>query len=84
MNTVISFSCPTHLAMRLNEEKIASRKKSEWISEAIRAKLDSKNAIFAHSKRVVLARSLSILQSENPALATLLKDHMKLHYSDDD
>jgi metal-responsive CopG/Arc/MetJ family transcriptional regulator len=40
MNTVISFSCPTHLAMRLNDEKIGSRKKSEWISDAIRKKLD--------------------------------------------
>ena len=40
MNTIISFSCPAHLAMRLNDEKIASRKKSEWISDAIRTKLD--------------------------------------------
>ena len=40
MNTVISFSCPAHLAMRLNDEKIGSRKKSEWISDAIRTKLD--------------------------------------------
>ena len=40
MNTVISFSCPAHLAMRLNEQKIGSRKKSEWIADAIRTKLD--------------------------------------------
>jgi len=40
MNTVISFSCPAHLAMRLNEQKIGSRKKSEWITDAIRTKLD--------------------------------------------
>lgn len=40
MNTVISFSCPAYLAMRLAEEKIESRKKSEWIADAIRKKLD--------------------------------------------
>ena len=40
MNTVISFSCPAHLALRLSEENIPSRKKSEWISDAIRLKLD--------------------------------------------
>ena len=40
MNTVISFSCPAHLAMRLNEENIPAREKSKWISDAIRLKLD--------------------------------------------
>ena len=40
MNTVISFSCPTYVALRLSEQNIPSRKKSEWISEAITAKLD--------------------------------------------
>lgn len=40
MNTVISFSCPTYLAMRLNDEKIGAREKSKWISDAIRTKLD--------------------------------------------
>ena len=40
MNTVISFSCPAYLAMRLNDEKIGARKKSEWIADAIRTKLD--------------------------------------------
>ena len=40
MNTIISFSCPAHLALRLSEEKIQSRKKSEWIADAIRTKLD--------------------------------------------
>jgi len=40
MNTVISFSCPAHLAMRLQEENIPGRKKSQWISDAIRLKLD--------------------------------------------
>ena len=40
MNTVISFSCPAYLAMRLNDEKIGARKKSEWIADAIRKKLD--------------------------------------------
>jgi len=83
MNTVISFSCPTHLAMRLNDEKIGSRKKSEWISEAIRAKLDSKVAIFAHSKREILSRSISILNGENPALAKLLQEHLKSNYPKD-
>ena len=45
MNTVISFSCPAYLAMRLNDEKIGSRKKSEWISDAIRTKLDDNGFI---------------------------------------
>lgn len=40
MNTVISFSCPAHLALRLSEENIPSRTKSSWISDAIRLKLD--------------------------------------------
>ncbi len=40
MNTVISFSCPAYLAMRLNEENIPARTKSQWISDAIRLKLD--------------------------------------------
>ena len=40
MNTVISFSCPTYVALRLSEQNIPSRKKSEWISEAITSKLD--------------------------------------------
>jgi hypothetical protein len=40
MNTVISFSCPAHLALRLNEENIPPREKSAWISQAIRLKLD--------------------------------------------
>lgn len=61
MNTVISFSCPAHLAMRLNDEKIGSRKKSEWIADAIRQKLDDDGfidiakldalTIFAHLTR---------------------------------
>lgn len=40
MNTVISFSCPAHLALRLNEENIPPREKSAWISDAIKGKLD--------------------------------------------
>ena len=45
MNTVISFSCPAYLTMRLNDEKIESRKKSEWIADAIRTKLDKDDYI---------------------------------------
>jgi len=45
MNTVISFSCPAHLALRLSEQKIGSRKKSEWITDAIRTKLDDEGFI---------------------------------------
>ncbi len=44
MNTVISFSCPAHLALRLSEENIPARQKSSWISEAIRNKLDGVDA----------------------------------------
>ena len=40
MNTVISFSCPAYLAMRLNDENIPARTKSKWIADAIRLKLD--------------------------------------------
>ena len=61
MNTVISFSCPAHLALRLSEENIPARQKSSWISEAIRKKLDKDEfidiakldalTIFAHLTR---------------------------------
>jgi hypothetical protein len=44
MNTVISFSCPAYLALRLSDENIPSREKSRWISEAIRMKLDGMNS----------------------------------------
>lgn len=44
MNTVISFSCPAHLAMRLHDENIPARTKSQWISDAIRLKLDGVDA----------------------------------------
>ena len=45
MNTVISFSCPAHLALRLSEENIPARTKSQWISDAIRTKLDKDDFI---------------------------------------
>jgi len=44
LNTVISFSCPAYLALRLSDENIPPREKSRWISEAIRMKLDGMNA----------------------------------------
>ena len=50
MNTVISFSCPAYLAMRLNDENIPSREKSKWISEAITAKLDGLNGDLVQNK----------------------------------
>lgn len=84
MNTVISFSCPTYIALRLSEQNIRPRKKSEWIAEAITAKLDGRNGLFAHSKRDILSRSISILVSENPALAKLVSEHMKANYPKDD
>ena len=57
MKTVISFSCPAYLAMQLNEQNIPSRKKSEWISEAIAAKLDQKDEyiVFNMSTKQLMA-----------------------------
>jgi len=61
VNTVISFSCPAHLAMRLNEENIPSREKSRWISDAIRLKLDGvdEDTIQNASTRRLMAALLS-------------------------
>lgn len=61
MNTVISFSCPAHLAMRLHDENIPSREKSKWISDAIRLKLDGvdKDTIQNASVRRLMAALLS-------------------------
>lgn len=79
MNTVISFSCPTHLALRLNEENIEPRKKSEWISEAIKLKLDGVS-ITAHPNRTVLAYACAIISRDDESLALLVqKHHEKFH-----
>ena len=61
MNTVISFSCPGHLAMRLHDEKIPPREKSKWISDAIRLKLDGvdEDTIQNASVRRLMAALLS-------------------------
>lgn len=61
MNTVISFSCPAYLAMRLNDENIPSREKSKWISDAIRLKLDGvdEDSIHNRSTRQLMAALLA-------------------------
>ena len=61
MNRVISFSCPAHLALRLSEENIPSRQKSQWISDAIRLKLDGvdEDTIQNASVRRLMAALLS-------------------------
>ena len=61
MNTVISFSCPAYLAMRLQDENIPARKKSEWISQAIQNKLDGidADAIYNASTRRLMAALLA-------------------------
>jgi hypothetical protein len=75
MNTVISFSCPAHLALRLNEEGIAPRAKSQWISEAIKLKLDGVS-ITAHPSRHILAYACSIIRRDDESLALLVQKHL--------
>ena len=79
MNTVISFSCPAHLAMRLAEQNIPARQKSQWIADAISTKLDGRTGIFSMNKRDVLIRSISIIYQSNPALAKLIQEHIEVH-----
>ena len=70
MNTVISFSCPAHLAMRLAEEKIPSRKKSEWIADAIKNKLEPKEEKWANDwdEKSEAAKILTICHDEEVPL----------------
>ena len=76
MNTVISFSCPAHLALRLSEENIPSREKSRWISEAIKLKLDGVS-ITAHPSRSILAYACSIIRKNDESLALLVQKHLE-------
>ena len=82
MNTVISFSCPAHLALRLSEENIPDRKKSEWISEAIKLKLDGVS-ITAHPNKHVIAYAISIIAKTDENLAFLLQRFHKNHYANE-
>ena len=81
MNTVISFSCPAHLALRLSEENIPSRKKSEWISEAIRTKLDTSmmGVISRADKEGTLKWARQIIAKNDPSLARLITRHLDDH-----
>lgn len=81
MNTVISFSCPAHLALRLSEENIPSRKKSEWISDAIRFKLDtdSLGTISRADKEGVLRWARVIIAKNDQSLAMLITKHLDDH-----
>lgn len=81
MNTVIAFSCPAHLAMRLNEEDIAKRKKSEWISDAIRLKLDTKSlgTISRGDKEGVLTWARAIVAKNDQSLAMLITKYLNDH-----
>jgi hypothetical protein len=81
MNTVISFSCPTHLAMRLNDENIPGRKKSQWISDAIRLKLDTKSlgTISRGDKEGVLTWARAIVAKNDQSLAMLITKYLNDH-----
>lgn len=81
MNTVISFSCPAHLALRLSEENIPSRKKSEWISDAIRAKLDTKSlgVISMADKEGILKMARAYIAKNDQSLAMLITKHLDDH-----
>ena len=81
MNTVISFSCPAHLAMRLNEENIPIREKSKWISDAIRSKLDtdSLGTISRADKEGVLRWARAIVAKNDQSLAMLITKYLDDH-----
>lgn len=81
MNTVISFSCPAHLAMRLQEENIPARTKSQWISDAIRSKLDtdSLGTISRADKEGVLRWARVIIAKNDQSLAMLITKHLDDH-----
>jgi len=81
MKTVISFSCPTHLAMRLNEEGIPGRKKSQWISDAIRSKLDTDalGTISRADKEGILRWARVIIAKNDQSLAMLITKHLDDH-----
>jgi hypothetical protein len=81
MNTVISFSCPAHLAMRLNEENIPARTKSQWISEAIRLKLDTNSlgTISMADKEGILRWARAIIAKNDQSLAMLITKHLDDH-----
>ncbi len=81
MNTVISFSCPAHLAMRLQEQGIPSRQKSQWISDAIRSKLDTDlfGTISRADKEGVLRWARAIVAKNDQSLAMLITKHLDDH-----
>ena len=81
MNTVISFSCPAHLALRLSEENIPSRQKSQWISDAIRSKLDtdSLGTISRADKEGILKMARAYIAKDDPSLARLITRHLDDH-----
>jgi metal-responsive CopG/Arc/MetJ family transcriptional regulator len=81
MNTVISFSLPAHLAMRLNEENIPARTKSQWISDAIRSKLDtdSLGTISRADKEGILRWARVIVAKNDQSLAMLITKHLDDH-----
>ena len=81
MNTVISFSCPAYLAMRLNDENIPARTKSQWIADAIRSKLDtdSLGTISRADKEGVLRWARVIIAKNDQSLAMLITKHLDDH-----
>ncbi len=81
MNTVISFSCPAHLALRLSEENIPSREKSKWISDAIRSKLDTNSlgTISMADKEGILRWARAIIAKNDQSLAMLITKHLDDH-----
>jgi hypothetical protein len=81
VNTVISFSCPAHLAMRLHDENIPSREKSKWISDAIRSKLDTDSfgTISRADKEGILKMARAYIAKNDPSLARLITRHLDDH-----
>lgn len=59
MRTVISFSCPVHLALRIDAENIPRRKFSAFVCDAIMSKLDGQENIAQMSSRRLMALLLS-------------------------
>jgi hypothetical protein len=67
--------------MRLNEENIPGRKKSQWISDAIRSKLDTDllGSISRADKEGILKWARVIVAKNDQSLAMLITKHLDDH-----
>jgi hypothetical protein len=55
MKVVQTFSAPMHLVLRMDEEIGGHRKKSQWICDAIKNKIDGEESILNCSTRRLMA-----------------------------